>query len=129
MGDRLHNEVPRLHDCQLRLPKSIADPAARLAKEDGESLTPWIVSAVAQKICAALTAEDFPKTHSGTSKPGDLTKFLDSAPYAPSAQEDAIPDLDKGVRIRMRFADDPPQATQAACRDWPKRNIVGHDLD
>lgn len=71
----MHNEVPRLHDCHLRLPKSFADKAARLAKEDGESLNPWIVSAVAQKFGAALTAENFPKARSGTSIPGDLTKL------------------------------------------------------
>lgn len=65
----MHNEVPRLHDCQPRLPKSFADTAARLAKEDGESLNPCIVSAVEQKFGAALTAENFPKARSGTSIP------------------------------------------------------------
>lgn len=76
----MHNEVPRLHDCQLRLPKSFADTTAHLAKEDGESLNLWIVSAVGQKVKAALTAEEFPKARSGASKPGDLKKLLDMRP-------------------------------------------------
>lgn len=70
----MHNEVPRLHDGQLRLPKSFADTAAYLAKEDGVSLNLWIVSAVAQKIGAALTTEDFSKARSCASIPGGLTK-------------------------------------------------------
>lgn len=82
----------RGYECQLRLPKSLADTAARLAKEDGVSLNLWIASAVAQKIGAVLTVEDFLKARSGNSRPGDLTKILDRAPNVPPTPEDTIPD-------------------------------------
>ena len=43
----------------LQLPASLKDAAMRLARQDGVSLNQWIVSAVAQKIGAVETAEDF----------------------------------------------------------------------
>ncbi|MDE0148165.1 MAG: hypothetical protein OXM58_07315 [Rhodospirillaceae bacterium] len=43
----------------LQLPVSLKDTAMRLARQDGVSLNQWIVSAVAQKIGAVETAEDF----------------------------------------------------------------------
>lgn len=77
---------------QLQQPKSLMDTAALLAKEGCVSLNLWIVSAIAQKFGAVLTAEDFLKAHSGVSKPGDLTKLLDRVPKAPPAPVDAFPD-------------------------------------
>jgi hypothetical protein len=43
----------------LKLPASIQAAAARLAKEDGVSLNPWIASAVAPKVGAVETAATF----------------------------------------------------------------------
>lgn len=43
----------------LKLPRSIKEAAARLAREDGVSLNQWIASAVAQKVGAAETAAEF----------------------------------------------------------------------
>ncbi|MFA7506520.1 MAG: toxin-antitoxin system HicB family antitoxin [Burkholderiaceae bacterium] len=74
----------------LQLPQSLKETATRLAMEDGVSLNQWIVSAVAQKIGAVETADDFLKARAGTTKRGDLTKLLDRAPDVPPAPEDAI---------------------------------------
>ena len=74
----------------LQLPRSLKETATRLAMEDGVSLNQWIVSAVAQKIGAVETADDFLKTRAGTAKQGDLTKLLDRAPDTPPTPEDAI---------------------------------------
>ena len=67
----------------LRLPQSLGDAAARLAREDGVSLNQWIVSAVAQKIGAVETAGEFLKARAGTARRGDLTRLLDRAPDVP----------------------------------------------
>jgi hypothetical protein len=43
----------------LKLPASIKEAAARLAKADGVSLNQWIAAAVAQKVGAVETAAEF----------------------------------------------------------------------
>ncbi|RUU25829.1 toxin-antitoxin system HicB family antitoxin, partial [Mesorhizobium sp. M6A.T.Ce.TU.002.03.1.1] len=54
----------------LKLPLSIKEAAARLAKADGVSLNQWIASAVAQKVGAMETAADFLRRRAGDA-PGD----------------------------------------------------------
>ncbi|MEC5325872.1 MULTISPECIES: pilus assembly protein HicB [Aurantimonas] len=76
----------------LQLPQSLKETAVRLAMEDGVSLNQWIISAVAQKIGAVETADDFLKARASTAKRGDLTRLLDRAPDVPPAPEDAIKD-------------------------------------
>jgi hypothetical protein len=73
----------------LQLPQSLKETAARLAHEDGVSLNQWIVSAVAQKIGAVQTADDFLKRRAGKARRGDLTRLLDKAPEVPPLPEDA----------------------------------------
>jgi hypothetical protein len=68
----------------LKLPASVKDAAARLAKEDGVSLNQWIAVAIAQKIAVVETASDFLKRQAAKAKPADLLAFLDRAkPEAP----------------------------------------------
>jgi len=74
----------------LQLPQSLKETATRLAQEDGVSLNQWIISAVAQKIGAVETADDFLKARAGAAKRGDLTKVLDRAPDVPPTPEDAV---------------------------------------
>ncbi|WP_421951103.1 toxin-antitoxin system HicB family antitoxin [Pelagibacterium sp.] len=76
----------------LQLPQSLKETAARLAMEDGVSLNQWIISAVAQKIGAVETADDFLRARAGTAKRGDLTRLLDRAPDVSPAPEDVIKD-------------------------------------
>ena len=63
----------------LKLPASVKEAAARLAKEDGVSLNQWISVAIAQKIGAVETAADFLKRRAGKARPQDMLPFLDKA--------------------------------------------------
>ena len=64
----------------LKLPASVKQAAARLAKEDGVSLNQWIASAVAEKVGAVETAAEFLKRRAGDARPEDLLPFLERAP-------------------------------------------------
>ncbi|WP_428333409.1 pilus assembly protein HicB [Novosphingobium sp.] len=63
----------------LKLPASVKEAAARLAREDGVSLNQWIAVAIAQKIGVVETASDFLKRRGGTAQPGDMLAYLDQA--------------------------------------------------
>ena len=76
----------------LRLPASLKEAAARLAKEDGVSLNQWIATAVAQKIGALETAAEFFERRGAKSRPGDLKRLLARAPNAPPQPGDELPD-------------------------------------
>ena len=73
----------RRYKYPLQLPASLKDTAARLAREDGVSLNQWIVAAVAQKIGAVETAEDFLRERAAGAVAGDLARYLDKAPDLP----------------------------------------------
>jgi hypothetical protein len=75
----------------LKLPASIKEAAARLAGEDGVSLNQWIASAVAQKVGAVETANEFFRRRAGSARPEDLHRFLAGAPDAPPAPGDERP--------------------------------------
>ena len=75
----------------LKLPASLKETAARLAKKDGVSLNQWIVTAVAQKIGAVETAAEFLDRRASRSKPGDLMRYLADAPDAPPQPGDELP--------------------------------------
>lgn len=63
----------------LKLPASVKEAAARLAREDGVSLNQWIAVAIAQKIGVVETASDFLKRRAGKARPADMLPFLDKA--------------------------------------------------
>ena len=63
----------------LKLPASVKEAAARLAKEDGVSLKQWIAVAIAQKIGVVETASDFLKRRAGKESPAVMLPFLDKA--------------------------------------------------
>lgn len=63
----------------LKLPASIKDAAARLAREDGVSLNQWIAVAIAQKIGVVETASDFLARRAGKARPEGMLPFLDGA--------------------------------------------------
>ena len=66
------SEVTR-YKYPLKLPASLKETAARLAKDDGVSLNQWIATAVAQKIGAVETAAEFFEHRGARSMPGDLS--------------------------------------------------------
>lgn len=72
----------------LKMPKSVKDAAARLAKADGVSLNQFIAVAVAEKVGTMETAEGFLRRRAGKAKPSDLLRFLRGAPSASPAPED-----------------------------------------
>lgn len=74
----------------LKLPVSVKEAAARLAKEDGVSLNQWIAVAIAQKIGAVETASDFLKRRAGKARPQDMLPFLDKARREAPPQGDEI---------------------------------------
>jgi hypothetical protein len=64
----------------LKLPQSVKEAAARLAKQDGVSLNQWLASAVAQKVGAVEAAADFFAKRRARAKPGRLREILRNAP-------------------------------------------------
>ncbi|EJT04296.1 toxin-antitoxin system HicB family antitoxin [Rhizobium sp. CCGE 510] len=76
----------------LKLPSSIRAAAARLAREDGVSLNQWIASAVAQKVGAVETAEEFLKRRAGGATGDGLLKLLDNVLEAEPAENDELPE-------------------------------------
>ena len=75
----------------LKLPASIKEAAARLAKADGVSLNQWIASAVAQKVGAVDTAADFLKRRAGIASAADFSAVLDRVPAATPEADDELP--------------------------------------
>ncbi len=64
----------------LKLPNSVKNAAAELAKIDGVSLNQFIAAAVAEKVGALRTASEFLKQRAGSARPKDLIKYLRRAP-------------------------------------------------
>lgn len=73
----------------LKLPTSIKDAAAELARSDGVSLNQFIAAAVAEKVGVLRTANEFLKQRAGTATPQDLVRFLRAAPQVPPVEGDA----------------------------------------
>ena len=74
----------------LKLPNSVKNAAAELAKVDGVSLNQFIAAAVAEKVGTLQTARVFLKERAGTAKPKDLLKYLRRAPKVAPADNDRI---------------------------------------
>jgi hypothetical protein len=72
----------------LKLPNSVKNAAAELAKVDGVSLNQFIASAVAEKVGTLQTARLFLQERAGAAKPKDLLKYLRRAPKVTPADND-----------------------------------------
>lgn len=73
----------------LKLPMSVKNAAAELAKLDGVSLNQFIAAAVAEKVGTIRTARDFLRQRAGSAKPRDMMKYLRRAPkVAPAAGDE-----------------------------------------
>ena len=75
----------------LKLPTSVKEAAAELAKIDGVSLNQFIAAAVAEKVGTLRTANEFLRRRAGSAKPKDLMKFLRRAPKVPPMAGDESP--------------------------------------
>ena len=74
----------------LKLPSSIKEAAARLAKKDGVSLNQWIASAVAQKVGVMETAAEFLERRAGNATGDGFSDFLNRVPSTPPAEDDRL---------------------------------------
>ncbi len=74
----------------LKMPISVKTAAARLAKADGVSLNQFIAVAVAEKVGAIETADEFLRLRAAKAKPADLMKFLRQAPNVKPTEKDSI---------------------------------------
>jgi hypothetical protein len=72
----------------LKLPNSVKNAAAELAKIDGVSLNQFIAAAVAEKVGALRTASEFLQQRAGSAKPKDLVKYLRRAPKVDAIKGD-----------------------------------------
>lgn len=75
----------------LKLPASVKEAAARLAKADGVSLNQWIASAVAQKVGAVETANIFLERRAGAARGDGLADMLGKVRDASPAEGDELP--------------------------------------
>ena len=74
----------------LKMPLSVKAAAARLAKADGVSLNQFIAAAVAEKVGAIETADEFLRLRAAKAKPGDLMRFLRNTPKIKPADSDKL---------------------------------------
>ena len=75
----------------LKLPRSVKEAAAQLAKADGVSLNQFIASAVAEKVGSLKSAEIFLAERAGRAKRADLLRYLRKAPKAAPTRGDERP--------------------------------------
>jgi hypothetical protein len=75
----------------LKLPTSLKEAAARLAKADGVSLNQWISTAVAQKVGVVETAADFLRRRAGAATGDGLSALLDRVPASEPVASDRMP--------------------------------------
>ena len=72
----------------LKLPTSVKNAAAELARLDGVSLNQFIAAAVAEKVGTIRTAREFLDERAGKSRPKDMLAYLKRAPKVPPAPGD-----------------------------------------
>ncbi|MEA1652176.1 pilus assembly protein HicB [Nitrospirillum sp. BR 11164] len=76
----------------LKLPASVKEAAARLAREDGVSLNQWIAAAVAEKIGSVETAAAFLHARAGGASGQGFAAFLARVPDTPPQAGDELPE-------------------------------------
>ena len=64
----------------LKLPTSVKNAAAELARLDGVSLNQFIAAAVAEKVGTIRTAREFLHERAGKARPKDMLSYLKRAP-------------------------------------------------
>lgn len=64
----------------LKLPSSIKDAAAALAREEGVSLNQFIAAAVAEKVGVLRTTAEFLRERASDARPEDMLRYIRAAP-------------------------------------------------
>jgi hypothetical protein len=75
----------------LKLPSSVKNAAAELAKADGVSLNQFIAATVAEKVGSLRAAETFLADRARGAKPKDLLRYLRRAPKVAPSPDDRLP--------------------------------------
>lgn len=75
----------------LKLPRSVKDAAARLAKDDGVSLNQWISAAVAEKVGSVETAALFLTRRSNGGSEGGFSAVLERVADVAPQPGDELP--------------------------------------
>lgn len=74
----------------LKLPSSIKDAAAELAREEGVSLNQFIAAAVAEKVGVLRTTAEFLRERAGDARPEDMLRYIRAAPKVPPVPGDEL---------------------------------------
>ena len=90
-GARSEGDPGKERTDPLKLPNSLKEAAARLAKADGVSLNQWIATAVAQKVGVVETAADFLRRRAGPATGDGLSALLDRVPAVEPVASDRMP--------------------------------------
>ncbi len=77
---------------EIVLPESLRKEAFRLAAEDGVSLSHWVSLAVAQKIGAVESAEEFFRRRGQGASRIDALRILQMVPDGPPLAGDELPE-------------------------------------
>ncbi len=64
----------------LKLPTSVKNAAAELARQDGVSLNQFIAAAVAEKVGSMRTAQEYLRARAGSATAADLLQYLERVP-------------------------------------------------
>lgn len=75
----------------FEIPESLLKRAEELAREDGVSIDIWVASALAQKVGAVETAEEFFRRRASRGGNGP-SNYLDLLPDAPPMPGDELPE-------------------------------------
>lgn len=74
----------------LKLPTSIKDAAAELAREEGVSLNQFVAAAVAEKVGVLRTTAEFLRERAGDARPEDMLRYIRAAPKVPPVPGDEL---------------------------------------
>lgn len=74
----------------LKLPSSIKNAAAELAREEGVSLNQFIAAAVAEKVGVLRTAAEFLRERAGDARPEDMLRYIRATPKVPPVPGDEL---------------------------------------
>ncbi len=86
----------------LKLPASVKNAAAQLARTDGVSLNQFIAAAVAEKVGSLRTVDALLAERGARSRPHDLLRYLRNAPKAPPVPGDEMPAPRRAKRQILR---------------------------
>ena len=105
----------------LKLPRSVKEAAARLAREDGVSLNQWIATAVAEKIGTVEATAEFLRRRAAGATADDLLRPGKGARSAAS-EDDELTRRRAWTRCRASRSRQTERRRMARPTSWPRRS-------